>query len=214
MREFKDIILELRKSCDMSQEELSKLIGMSKSSIAMWETGKRIPSSDVFEALADFFNVDIDYLYGRTNVKRKIIFDEFGDMYSSSPVKIPVLGRVAAGIPLTAVENIIDYEEISTEMASDGEYFALQIKGDSMEPRIKNGDVVIVRKQDDADDGDTVIALVNGSDAVCKRLKKYADKIGLISNNAAYEPMFFDDEEIKSKPVRIIGKVKELRAKF
>jgi repressor LexA len=83
-----------------------------------------------------------------------------------------------------------------------------------MEPRIRDGDVVIVRKQSDADDGDLVIALVNGADAVVKRLKKYADGIALISTNPAYEPMYFSQADIESHPVEIIGKVRELRAKF
>lgn len=129
-------------------------------------------------------------------------------------IEIPVLGRVAAGIPITATEHIIDTEEISQAMAADGDYFALQIRGDSMEPKISNGDVVIVRKQSDADDGDLVIALVNGDDAVCKRLKKYKEGIALLSNNPAYEPMYFSRKDITEKPVSIIGKVKELRAKF
>ena len=83
-----------------------------------------------------------------------------------------------------------------------------------MEPRICNGDVVIVRQQDDAESGDIVIALVNGDDATCKRLRKYRDGIELISNNPTYQPMFFSNEEISSKPVQIIGKVVELRGKF
>lgn len=83
-----------------------------------------------------------------------------------------------------------------------------------MEPKISNGDVVIVRKQSDADDRDLVIALVNGDDAVCKRLKKYEDGIALLSNNPSYEPLYFSNKEIEDKPVSIIGKVKELRAKF
>ena len=99
-------------------------------------------------------------------------------------------------------------------MASDGEYFALKISGDSMEPKISNGDVVIVRKQSDADDGDLVIAMVNGDDAVCKRLKKYANGIALLSNNPKYEPMYFSLDEVAEIPVSIIGKVKELRARF
>ena len=99
-------------------------------------------------------------------------------------------------------------------MAKGGEYFGLKIKGHSMEPRIVNGDTVIVRKQDDAEDGDIVIAIVNGDDGVCKRLKKYTDSIVLVSLNPAYEPMIFTSEEQVSKPVRIIGKVVELRGKF
>lgn len=90
----------------------------------------------------------------------------------------------------------------------------MQINGDSMEPKFSKGDVVIVRKQDDAESGDIVIAMVNGDDATCKRLKKYQEGIGLVSTNPAYEPMYFSNKEIEEKPVRIIGKVVELRAKF
>ena len=129
-------------------------------------------------------------------------------------VTINVLGRVAAGIPIEAVEDIIDTEEISEDMASTGDFFGLRIHGDSMEPKMSEGDVVIVRKQDDAESGEIVIAMVNGCDATCKRLKKYADGIMLLSNNPKYEPMIFSKEEIETKPVRIIGRVVELRAKF
>ena len=129
-------------------------------------------------------------------------------------VTINVLGRVAAGIPIDCVEEIIDTEEITQDMASTGEFFGLQIHGDSMEPRMKDGDVVIVRQQDDAETDNIVIAVVNGNEATCKRLKKYAEGIALISTNPSYEPMYFSNKEIAEKPVRIIGVVKELRAKF
>lgn len=219
MAEFKDRILELRLERNFNQEELAKALDVSKSTVGMWEIGKRLPGPDKYEEIADYFNVDMDYLYGRTDIRKKIHYDNSGNEYIlrsqvSSGVEIPVLGRVAAGIPITATEYIIDTEEISQAMAADGEYFALQIKGDSMEPKISNGDVVIVRKQSDADDGDLVIALVNGNDAVCKRLKKYEEGIALLSNNPSYEPMYFSNKEIMEKPVSIIGKVKELRAKF
>ena len=82
-----------------------------------------------------------------------------------------------------------------------------------MEPRIVEGDVVIVRKQDTAEDGDIVIALVNGNDAVCKRLKIYKDGIALLSNNPVYSPMYFSRSDTQDIPVRIIGKVVEIRGK-
>ena len=129
-------------------------------------------------------------------------------------VTINVLGRVAAGIPIEAIEEIIDTEEITEELARTGNFFGLQIHGNSMEPRIYEGDVVIVRQQDDADSGDVVIAMINGDDATCKRLRKYRDGIELIPNNPSYEPMFFSNEEIMTKPVKIIGKVVELRGKL
>lgn len=129
-------------------------------------------------------------------------------------VKIPVLGKVQAGVPIEAVEEIIDYEEITQDMASGGEYFGLCVNGDSMEPKFSNGDVVIVRKQSDADTGDIAIVLVNGSDATVKKIKKRPDGIMLVPTNPTYEVMFYNNQDIERLPVRIIGKVVELRAKF
>ena len=129
-------------------------------------------------------------------------------------VKIPVLGDVAAGIPIEAVEEILDYEEIDEDLASKGEFFGLRIKGNSMSPRIQSGDVVIVRVQSDAESGDIVIAKVNGDDACCKKLLKHADGITLLSFNQDYEPLSFNKQDIVSLPVSIIGKVVELRGKF
>lgn len=133
---------------------------------------------------------------------------------SRSAVRIPVLGDVAAGIPIEAVEDIIDYEEIPAELAEQGQFFGLRIKGDSMEPRICEGDVVIVKKQEDADTGDIVIACVNGDSATCKRLIKYPDQIVLMSLNNKYDPIIFTMEDVKSTPLTIIGKVVELRGKL
>ena len=87
-------------------------------------------------------------------------------------VSIPVVGRVAAGIPIDAIEEIIDREDIPSTLAKTGDFFGLRIKGDSMSPRIMNGDTVIVRRQDDAESDEIVIALINGHDGVCKKLKK------------------------------------------
>lgn len=204
MAEFKDMLKYFRSLKGLSQSELAKELGLSTSTISMYEVGKREPDFETEEKIADYFNTDLNILRGRDS-------ERIDDSHGTS---IPVLGRVAAGIPLTAAEYIIDTEEIPQAMAADGEYFGLQVKGDSMEPKISDGDVVIVRKQSDADEGDLVIALVNGDDAVVKRLKKYADGIALISTNPAYEPMYFSKSDIESKPVSIIGKVKELRAKF
>lgn len=175
----------------------------------MYEKGAREPDFETLELIADYFNVDTDYLLGRT-VKTTYI----PSSALRKGVSINVLGRVAAGIPIDAIEEVIDTEEITEEMAKTGEFFGLKIKGNSMEPRIYENDVVIVRQQNDAESGDVVIATINGDEATCKRLRKYRDGIELISNNPSYEPMFFSNEEILSKPVRIIGKVVELRGKF
>lgn len=129
-------------------------------------------------------------------------------------IRIPVLGDVAAGIPIEAIQDIVDYEEIDSAMAASGEYFGLRIKGSSMEPRMRDGDVVIVRKQDYADTGDTAVVLVNGDSATVKKIKKGPDGISLIPTNPAYDPMYYTAAEVESLPVRIIGRVVELRAKY
>ena len=125
---------------------------------------------------------------------------------------IPVLGKVAAGLPIEAVADVLDYEEITPDMGR--EYFALQIRGNSMEPRIRENDVVIVRVQSDVESGDLAIVRINGSDATCKKLLKYEGGISLVSNNPSYEPMYFSNEQVEELPVEIIGKVVESRSKY
>ena len=132
----------------------------------------------------------------------------------SKGIVIKVYGRVAAGIPIEMIEDVIDTEEIPEDMAKTGSFFGLLIKGDSMLPNICDGDTVIIRCQEDAENGDTVIVTVNGNDATCKRLRKYKDGIELVPNNPAYDPIYFSNKDIIEKPVRILGKVVELRLKF
>lgn len=188
-----------------NQTDLMNDLGLSSSTLSNWCTGLKLPRMDKVQMLADYFGVNKSDLLE----EKKLL-----DSPARCPVRINVLGRVAAGIPLEAIEEVIDTEEITEEMAATGEFFGLRIKGDSMEPRISEGDTVIVRQQNDAESGDVVIAIVNGNDAVCKRLKKYAGGIMLLSNNPKYEPMVFSEEDIVNTPVKIIGRVMELRAKF
>lgn len=178
MRKFNSILKDLRNSHNLTQDELSKQLKISRSTIGMYEKGAREPDFETLELIADYFNVDTDYLLGRTTKTTYIPLSS-----SKKPVTINVYGRVAAGIPISAIEDIIDTEEIPEEMAKTGEFFGLKIKGDSMIPRIYDGDVVIVRQQEDAETGDTVIVTINGDEATCKRLRKYKDGIELISNN-------------------------------
>lgn len=126
-------------------------------------------------------------------------------------VKIPVVGTVAAGEPILAQQNIIDYEELPAGEYSDGEYFGLKIKGNSMFPRILEDDVVIVKKQTTAETGQIAVVLINGDEATVKQIKKTESGIMLIPfNTTEYSPMFFTKEDIENKPVKIIGIVKRL----
>lgn len=201
----------LRTQHGYSQEDLAEKLGYkSYTTITKWESGVSEPTLKKASEIAAFFNISVNDL-----CYKDLTLPLPTSVKASKAVSINVLGRVAAGIPLEAIEEIVDTEEITEDLARTGDFFGLRIQGDSMEPRICDGDVVIVRKQEDADSGDIVIAMVNGDDAVCKRLIKYTYGIGLISLNAAkYEPMMYTPEEISEKPVRIIGKVVELRGKF
>lgn len=207
---FKTRLKQLRNERGISQRQLAEFLKVAPSTISMYENGQRELNFEVLESLADFFNVDLNYLLGKTNKTTKIILDS----ESSKGIQIPVLGTVPAGIPITAVEDIIDYEEIPKSWENQGEFFGLKIKGDSMYPTLENGDVVIVKKQSTADNGDTIIVMVNGDDATCKRYERSETGIMLIPNNNAYNPVFYTNEEIEALPLTIIGKVVELRRKF
>lgn len=189
-----------------SQKEIANDLNVNQKTFNGWCTGLSIPKTGKIQKLADYFKI------GKSD-----LLDEKPQMSGSKEIKgvmINVLGRVAAGIPIEMVTDIVDTEEITLDMAKIGEFFALKIHGHSMEPKFSEGDVVIVRCQDDAETGDIVIAAVNGTDATCKKLKKYRNGIELIPTNPSYEPMFYTEKEIEDKPVKILGKVVELRAKF
>lgn len=195
----------LRKSKGYTMKETASKLGMPYTTYVSYEKGDREPNSEVLIKLADFYSTTVDYILNIKNNKSH---------EAGKSVQIPVLGYVRAGIPIEAVEEIIDYEEISQEQARQGDFFALQIKGDSMEPRITEGDVVIVRKQETVDNGDIAVVLINGDDATIKKFYKSDAGIKLVSTNPKYDPFFFTPDEVNSLPVSIVGKVVELRAKF
>lgn len=198
-------------NANMPAQELANRSGVAKASISQYVNGSHKPSNISSGKMAPILDVNPLWLMG-FDVPMKTTPTATPTIHKG--VSINVLGRVAAGIPVEAITDIIDTEEIPEEMAKTGEFFGLQIHGDSMEPRMYEGDVVIVRKQEDAESGDIVIAMVNGDDATCKRLMKYAGGISLISLNSKYPPMQYSNKEIEEKPVKIVGKVVELRGKF
>lgn len=185
-----------------TQVDLINDLGFNKSAVSTWCNGTRLPRMDKVDALAKYFGIRrSDLIEDKSESKIK-------------PTTIPVLGSVPAGVPIEAIQDIIDYEEIDAATATKGEYFALQVKGSSMEPRICEGDIVIVRKQDDVESGEIAIVMVNGDNATIKRLLKYEDGIRLMPTNPAYEPLYFTNDEILEKPVKVIGKVIENRQKY
>lgn len=214
-----EIIKQYRTTNNLSMGEFSKISGISKAYISLLEknehptSGKPIaPSIQCIKQAAYGMGMNFDTLFEM--IDSNVTLTNSTKHIQKKGVTINVLGYVAAGIPIDAIENVIDTEEISENLAKTGNFFGLQIHGDSMEPRICDGDVVIVRQQSTAENGEIVIAIVNGDKATCKRLRKYRDGIELISFNPAYKPMFYSNKEIQNIPVQIIGKVVELRGKF
>lgn len=212
-----EYIKTFRENHNISMEKFADMSGLSKSYVGVLERGKNYktgepitPSVSIIKKVADATGVSFDALFSMID----------GMVSVNSPkatqeaVKIPILGTVIAGIPISACEEILGYEEITPDMAATGEFYALKIKGNSMEPRICEGDVVIVRVQPDVECGEMAVVLVNGEDATIKNVQKNPDGITLMPNNRAYTPRFFTNRQIQELPVVISGKVVELRARF
>lgn len=197
-------------NANMKSQELADKSGVSKASISQYINGSHAPSNISSGKMSKILGVNPLWLMG-FDVP---MVESIKEYISQKSVTINVLEHIVSRMPLETNTNIIGTEEISEELAKTGNFFGLQIHGDSMEPKFSEGDVVIVRQQDDAKDGDFIVALVNGDDAICKKLKKYSDGIMLLSNNPKYEPMVFSNQDIIEKPVKIIGRVMELRVKF
>ena len=193
---FKRNFIRLCNKHGVAPTVVCQSIGLTGTAFSKW-TDESVPRKATLMRIADYFDVSVESLTG--------------DEPSGKGVRIPVFGSVAAGIPIEAITDIEDYEEISEALAKTGEFVALKIKGDSMTPLMIEGDTVIVRIQDTADTGDIAVVMVGGSDATCKKIRRTADGIVLISINNAYDPMFFTNAEIESLPVRIFGKVVEMR---
>ena len=193
---------------NITRSELCAALNIKYSTMSEWINGNAYPRIDKIELMANYFGINkSDLIEDKSETTTE-------ETFKRKDVKIPVLGEVAAGVPIEAIEDIIDYEEITEEMAQTGEFFGLKIKGDSMYPRICDGDVVIVRQQNSCNTGDVVVVLVNGEAATVKKIRKQKDGIMLIPFNTSFEPMFFSNEEIQGLPVNVIGKVVELRGKF
>lgn len=205
---------ELRKGKGLSQEQVAKMIGISRPAYVNYEAGKSRPIRKIDE-LAKLFDVSTDYLLGAIPVHQafstqRVVTD------GEKGVKIPVFGAIACGIPIEAIDDIVDYEEIPAAMLRGGrEYFALQAKGDSMEPRISDGDIVIIEKRPEVESGQIAAVMVGMDEATIKKVMYRKDGMMLVAlNAAAYEPHFYTVKEAAELPVRVIGRVVERRTKF
>lgn len=195
---FTNNLNRLLRDTAKSQKEVADAIGVSTQTFNAWIRGVAIPRMGKIQALADYFGVNKSDLVDPPVPK------------VSRAVRVPVLGIVPAGIPLEAVEDVLDYEEIPRDwLAGDRQFFALRIRGDSMIPEYRDGDTVIIRVQPDCDSGQDCVVYVNGCDATFKRVFKHRDCIVLQPLNPAYEPMVYD-----YGTVQLAGVAVEVRRKL
>lgn len=197
----------LRLENKMTQAELAKRLNLTPKAISFYENDQREPDNLILEQIAKLFDVSSDYLLGMIENKNIEISEE--------KYEVPVFYAVACGNPFVADEDIVDWEEIDPKLKSQGEHFGVKLRGDSMLPDFKDGDVVIVRKQADVDSGSVAIVRVNDDEATMKIVQKSKDGITLIATNpSVYLPKFYSNQDIEQLPVSIIGKVIEQRRKF
>ena len=211
---FANNLKNLRAMKCISQAKLADVFGFTQQAVGRWEQGQSTPDYNTLVKLSNFFNVSTDYLLGRSDSPTGSYSADIGSPSKEKTIRIPILGRVAAGNPIGAIEEIIGWEEIPKKLAAGSTCFALRVCGRSMEPRILAGDTVIIRQQPDVDSGDIAVVLVGGEEATVKRVKKQKDGIILVATNTTvYEPRFYSNQEIKDLPIQILGKVVEVRYK-
>lgn len=206
MANFGAILRNLRVSRDITQEQLASMLGVSRSAVGMYETGGRQPDFEMMETIADIFNVDMDYLMGRSKVERKHPLTPPGEDvppgFQPMPAMdtVPLVGRIACGTPITAEQNV---ERMVCVPSSWRATFTLTCEGDSMEPRIHSGDLVAIRRQPTVENGEIAAVLIEG-EATLKHVYIHKSFVELRPENPAFDSIILAREEMNT--ITIEGK--------
>ena len=194
---------QLRKSSGKTQRDLAKSLYVTASSIGMYERDERTPSPDVLKKYADIFDVSLDYILGNSRNLKK------GEDYAT----INVYGSIPAGIPIEAIEDISDTEDISfKDFDKNKTYIGLKVEGDSMYPKYLDGDTIILELTPDCESGTDAAVYVNGYEATLKTvIKNDNGTITLKPINTSYSPKTYGKDD---EPIKILGIVKEIRRKI
>ena len=192
-------VVQLRKAMFLKgwkQVDLSKATGYRDGKVSAWYNGKYRPNAEALDKIAKALGVSVAYLLGKEEVP-------LAALTLPKAEEVPVLGSVAAGMPIEAQEDVI-----GSVFAEKPGLFALRVKGDSMSPRIMDGDLLLVSPQNTAEDGDLVVAMIEG-EATCKVLRHNSYGVTLVPFNAAYAPFVYTGTQ--AEELRILGKVVESR---
>lgn len=199
---FAERLRLLRKKRKITQEDLAQMLNVDRTSVGKWETGKNLANNDVLQEICSIFDCSLDYLLGRTDIPYPLKDEvELNDEYPC-----PLVGRVVAGTPIEAQENLEGYIYIKYKPAN--EYFALRVHGNSMiNAGIPEGAVIVVHKQNYADNRQIVVALLNGEHTIKRFIRQSDDVILLQPENPTMSPIVVT----KKDTLLILGVVKEIR---
>lgn len=198
---FSKNLRELMKQKGKDRNKVCADLGFKYTTFADWYNGKKYPRIDKIEMLADYFGV----------LKSDLIEDKADLPQNATPIdltsrhRIPILGRIAAGLPLYAEQNIEGYT--LTDLNGGAEYFALRVSGDSMNAaRIEDGDLIIVRRQEEVENGELAVVMVGDEDATVKRFYSTGSTVTLMpqSRNPEHQPQIYD---LKKTKIRVLGLV-------
>lgn len=205
---FEQRLLKAMNIRNMKASELSEKANIPKSAISQYLSGLYEAKQKSIFKLANALNVSEAWLMGLDVPMEKQIRT---DLLGNEVVTVPLLGTVKAGYDYLAQENWIGTVDLDKNTAESGEFFALKVKGDSMSPIFLEGDIVIIKKQNDCENNEVAVVIINGEEGTLKRVKKTEQGIILQPFNPIYGPVMFTNEEIKDKPVVIAGVFHELR---
>ena len=210
-----NLFRELRKAKGMTQKEVAAALGgITHATISNWERGVNLPETPLAKKVAELYGVTVDELLGGKRIEPQLEVQYIPSDRTRRFIRVPVLGRIPAGIPIEAIEDIEDWEDFPVSDTVRGhQYFGLKIKGDSMEPEYRDGDTIIIQRQERCNSGDDCAVMVNGNDATFKRVRLHENGLTLQPLNPMYDPRFFSAQEVETLPIRILGIVVEIRRK-
>ena len=208
---FSELLKQCRKQQGMSQAELASKLGVTQQAVGKWESGKSSPDPSTVARIAELLNTTADYLLGLYRPVSNVSAPEERFFGSYTESLIPVIGTVKAGYGALAFEE--DYGQEYARVKDPANYFYLVVRGDSMEPRIQDGDLALVHKQDTLENGDLgVLIYGDEGEGTLKRYIQRGNCVVLQPFNPAYNEMVIKGEELNH--LHIAGRVVETKAKW
>ena len=204
----------LRKTNNISQKELAAKLFVTPQAVSKWERGESTPNPDALIKMADIFNVTVDQLLSSQSALQHDSMEADNNFIPYRPTgTVPVLGRIAAGVPISAIEEVEGYEPVTVSDPENCYY--LRVEGDSMTGAgIQSGDLVLIRQQPTADNGQIVACKVNGDEATLKRFHQQGATVLLMPENPNYEPIVVPAKDFDTGYAQIFGVAIEVKRKL